>query len=117
MKRNPTLASNSTDGNRLLVNEVRFVEADIYVQFLGTSPFIQPETIWKGIERVASGSYDSAVLFNPQRQYTWDEKGPTYDVHNIPNSADLPETLIEAMGLYIVSRRTELENQCHIGKA
>ena len=49
LKRDPSLATNKTDGHRLFYNEARKVDADIYVQILGTSPFIKPSTIEKGI--------------------------------------------------------------------
>ena len=44
------LATNDTDGHSLFYNEAKKVEADIYIQILGTSPFIKKETIQKGIE-------------------------------------------------------------------
>ena len=49
-KRDPSLANNKTDGHKLFYNEVKNIEADIYVQILCTSPFIKKETIKKGIE-------------------------------------------------------------------
>lgn len=115
LKRDPALASNKTDGNRLFMNQVNQVEADLYIQILCTSPFITPATIEKGIDAVSNGMYDSAVLISRQKQYTWSENGPIYDIHNIPNSVDLPDTLIETMGLYIVKRETALVTQRRIG--
>jgi CMP-N-acetylneuraminic acid synthetase len=50
LKRDTNLASNATDGNKLFLNEVEFVDADIYIQILGTSPFIEKDTIQKGIK-------------------------------------------------------------------
>ncbi len=47
IKRDVSLANNQTDGNRLFMNGVENVDADIYVQILGTSPFIEEETIEK----------------------------------------------------------------------
>lgn len=50
LERAENLASNSTDGHQMFYNEVRQVEADIYIQILGTSPFIMKETIKRGID-------------------------------------------------------------------
>ena len=50
LKRDPELANNKTDGNKLFYNEVRQVKADIYIQILGTSPFIREETIRQGVQ-------------------------------------------------------------------
>ena len=115
LKRDPALASNITDGNSLFMNEVKNVDADIYVQILGTSPFISPSTIQKGIEKVKSGEFDSAVLINHEKQYTWDKDQPSYDINNIPNSVDLPDTLIETMGLYIITKEAATKLQRRIG--
>ena len=50
MKRDPELATNKTDGHSLFYNEAKKINADIYIQILGTSPFIKPSTIEKGIK-------------------------------------------------------------------
>jgi len=96
LMRDPVLASNATDGNRLFMNQVRQVEADIYIQALCTSPFIEPATIRKGVEALSGpdAGYDSAVLVRKDRLYTWKDGRPTYDIANIPNSFTLVETII-----------------------
>jgi regulator of RNase E activity RraA/CMP-N-acetylneuraminic acid synthetase len=115
LRRSPDLASNKTDGNRLFMNEVDSVEADIYIQMLCTSPFIDPETIRKGIDKVASKKFDSAVLVRRDKQYQWNDNGPIYDIENIPNSVDLEDSVIETMGLYIVSSDAARRTQRRIG--
>lgn len=117
MKRDPNLASNKTDGHQLFMNEVRFAAADIYIQILGTSPFIDTETLRKGIEALSAPDceYDSAVLVRNDKLYTWTDGKPNYNIEHIPNSNDLPGTLIETMGLYIVKRETALATNRRIG--
>lgn len=116
MRRDPTLASNKTDGNRLFLNEVRHTEADIYIQVLGTSPFIEIETLRRGVEMLSNGSeYDSAILVRKERMYLWKDGWPVYDMHNIPNSIDLGDTIIETMGLYMVKRDAALSTERRIG--
>lgn len=106
LKRDPALATNKTDGHTLFYNEAIKVDADIYIQTLCTSPFIKPETIQQGVKILAKrgGGYDSVVLVKREKQYTWDDNGPKYDRNHIPNSVDLPDTIIETMGLYITNR-------------
>jgi regulator of RNase E activity RraA/CMP-N-acetylneuraminic acid synthetase len=118
MRRDPRFATNKTDGNQLFMNEVRFVEADIYIQILCTSPFIQIETLKKGVEALQAdySEYDSVVLVRNDKQYTWKEGVPQYDIERIPNSIDLPETVIETMGLYIVKRQSALATSRRIGR-
>lgn len=103
LKRDPALANNRTDGHQMFYNEVRQVEADIYIQILGTSPFIKPETIKRGIDiLIENDEYDSVVLMKKDKQYLWENGQPKYDKFHIPNSNTLPDTIIESMGLYIV---------------
>ena len=117
LKRDPKLANNNTDGHKLFYNEVSQVDADIYIQILGTSPFIKEDTIRKGVEILKQyEEYDSVVLVKREKQYTWNEKSPNYDLNNIPNSKDLPDTVIETMGLYIVRSESAHNEKKRIGK-
>lgn len=117
LMREPALASNATDGNRLFMNQVRQIEADIYIQTLCTSPFIEPATMQRGVDALAQtdSSFDSAVLVRKDRLYTWSDGHPTYDIANIPNSFTLDETIIETMGLYIMRREAALKLERRIG--
>ena len=116
MKRDPELASNKTDGNKMFYNEVKHADSDIYVQVLCTSPFIDMDTIKLGIEKLKSSSeFDSAVLIRKERQYTWNDQGPDYNIDAIPNSVDLGDTIVETMGLYIVKKDAALSLKRRIG--
>ncbi len=119
LKREASLASNATDGNALFRNEVQHADADIYIQILCTSPFIEKETIKKGIEILKKDdAYDSAVLIRKEKLYTWDNRTlrPEYDMEQIPNSFTLEDTIIETMGLYIVKRDAALKTGRRIGE-
>ena len=117
MKRDKNLASNATDGHQMFMNEVNsYPDADIYVQLLCTSPFIKSETIDSAIKILKeSNEYDSAVMMKKDKFYFWENNKPSYDMNHIPNSKDLPETLIESMGLYIVKKETALKTNKRIG--
>lgn len=120
LKRDPNLATNKTDGNRLFYNEVSQVEADIYIQILCTSPFIKGETIKKGIDVLKEGTkHDSVVFVKREKQYTWnaETEKTNYNLDDIPNSFTLPDTIIETMGLYIVSAAAAKGLKKRIGKA
>lgn len=111
MKRDPELANNKTDGHKMFLNEVNsYPDADIYIQLLCTSPFIDPETIDNAIDELKRNSeYDSAILMKRDKFYFWENSKPLYDINNIPNSKDLPFTEIESMGLYICRKNTALD--------
>lgn len=116
LKRDPSLASNNTDGHKLFVNEVRSTDADLVFQVLGTSPFIEVETLKTSIRILKEQSeFDSVVLVSKQKQYTWKDGAPTYSISSIPNSIDLPETIVETMGLYGVRREAALRLGRRIG--
>ena len=106
MKRDAKLASNKTDGHELFANEAAKVDADIYIQCLCTSPFITPETMSRAIKALkANPKADSLVAVQKRKQYTWAKGRPAYGEGRIPNSVDLPDTVIESMGLYMVKRK------------
>jgi regulator of RNase E activity RraA len=120
LRRDPVLASNSTDGNKLFLNEVMSCNHNIVCQHLCTSPFIDAETVLKAISIIGSPSpsglcYDSSLLVREDKLYTWKGGKPTYDIENIPNSKDLPSTVIETMGLYAVTRNAAVSSRRRIG--
>lgn len=117
MHRSKSLASNKTDGNKLFLNEITSnSSADIYVQLLCTSPFINPSTIDNAIKTLMeSDEFDSALLMKFDKMYMWKDGQPFYDKYNIPNSKDLTDTVSETMGLYIVKKDTALKTNRRIG--
>lgn len=116
LKRDPSLANNKTDGNRLFMNEVRQVDADIYIQHLCTSPFVKESTIRAAVDLLATNqSIDSVVLGKEDKYYHWDERQPLYDMDNIPNSVDLPAERTEAMALYVIRKEAALKTERRIG--
>lgn len=116
LKRDPALASNKTDGNKLFLNEVTHTDADIIIQILGTSPFIEPKTLKHGIDVLRERQeHDSVVLVRRDKLYLWENGAPAYDRSNIPNSSTLPDTVMETMGLYMMRREDALRTGRRIG--
>ncbi len=100
------LASNSTDGHAMFAWECsQRPDADIWVQVLCTAPFITSDTIGRAIDAlIANPDADSLVGVSRTKQYCWDDGMPAYGIGRVPNSVDLPATIIEAMSLYVVRR-------------
>ena len=117
MQRDASLANNKTDGHEMFLNEIRhYPDADIYVQLLCTSPFIESETIDNALRCLKEDTlYDSALLMKKDKYYFWQNEEPVYDKKHIPNSADLPYTISESMGLYICRKETALSTQQRYG--
>jgi len=117
LKRDSKLASNKTDGHELFANECAKVDADLYIQCLCTSPFITAETMTRAIKAMkAKKDADSLVAVQKRKQYTWAKGRPAYGEGRIPNSVDLPETVIESMGLYMVKRKGKAKPKRRFGE-
>ena len=115
MRRDPAFATNATDGNKLFLNEVKHIDADIYFQVLCTAPFLQTESLQRGIEILRQGTHDSIVGGSTTKLYEWQNDAPLYDKAHIPNSVDLPPRFIESMGVYGITREAALRTQRRIG--
>ncbi len=118
LRRDSSLATNKTNGNELLLNEASQVEADIYVQALPTAPFISRETIDEAVfALLTSKEKDSVFTVKKDKFYLWSSTGtPKYNIQNIPNSADLEDTIFETMGLYIIRKESLLREKSRIGR-
>lgn len=114
--RDPKFATNKTDGHELFYNEARQIQGDIYIQILATSPFIDKNTIKKAIQVLKENTeYDSVVLVKKEKQYKWNDGKPSYNLEKIPNSIDLPDTIVETMGLYVTRAQVALDLKRRIG--
>jgi len=100
LRRDSKLASNKTDGHALFANECTRVSADIYFKACAQvrlSP-LTPSAVLSG--RLKPGQVRTHwSLFRKKKQYTWAKGRPSYGEGAIPNSVDLPDTIVESMGL------------------
>lgn len=99
--RDPSLASNDTDGHKLFSNESTITYADIVVQVLCTGPFIDAKVIDPALRQLKESKSTSLVAVTKEKLYLWDGTSPMYG-ESIPNSVDLPDHTIESMCLYAV---------------
>lgn len=116
LKRDSKLSASNVDGNAILYAAAEKINADIYVQVLCTNPFIKIETIETGIELLKeSNNFDSFFLAKKDYSYSWENVTPKYNISNIPNSTDLPYTISESMGIYIIKRKALQKTKRRIG--
>ena len=102
--------------NEVLKSFALEVKADYYVLTHATSPFIRPESIQKGIDKVLFENYDSAVGVKRLYEFLWKDNRPlNYSLTNIPRTQDLPLIYAETCGLYIYSRELILNQNRRIG--
>lgn len=105
--RPPELASNQTDGHELFAFECAQVEASTYIQALCTAPFVDADCVQRALDAMEAAGAASLVGVRREKQYLWGPDGPAYGWGRIPNSVDLPASLVEAMSLYIVRAGAE----------
>jgi len=113
--RDKKLADNNTDGNKLLENEIKNINADIYLQVLCTSPFIKEKTIKKSIDIIINENYNSVTTIFDEKMYLWKEGKPCYDINNIPNSYTLENITKETMSLYAITKEEFEKTGTRIG--
>ncbi len=114
LKREHWLGTNETTGDDLAYWQCRAVpQASCVVQVVPTSPFIKPETIRDAVELFrANDDVNSVVGCRCQQLYTWRDGQPGYRPGGqyLPNSTELPETLHETTGPYVMNPRQVVKN-------
>ncbi len=102
LRRGEDLDQDTTKMNEVLQRFAAGVPADVYVMTHTTAPFIQAETIQKGLDAVLSGEYDSAFAVKELRDFLWKDGKPfNYQLDAIPRTQDLPPLYEETSGFYI----------------
>lgn len=105
LKRSSNLDKSTTSMNEILRSFSEQVNSDIYVLSHATSPFIKSESIFKGIEKVKSGMYDSALTVEKLQEFIWKNgKSFNYNPSNIPRTQDLEVLYKETSGAYIFNK-------------
>jgi CMP-N-acetylneuraminic acid synthetase/regulator of RNase E activity RraA len=115
--RDKKYATNATDGNVLLQNEINNIKADIYLQILCTSPFTKTHNIEKCIDLLKDKKAKSVIGCYKKKMYVWENSEPLYDIINIPNSCDLGDTVIESMSLYGITKEEFMKTKMRVGSS
>lgn len=115
-RRPKELATNQTTGNDLAVRQAEHADTDIIVQVVPTSPFIGPETIDAALVTLVESDVDTVVGMRREKLYQWEQN--SYELHpayctdgQLPNSPELPWTVWETTGLYVMRRSFVLERE------
>lgn len=91
--------------------------ADIYVYAHATAPFVTVDTMWRCIEAVKSGEYDSAFCAVKLQDYLWQDGEPlNFDATNLPRTQDLKPIYQETSGVYVFTREVFEQYHRRIGK-
>lgn len=105
LRRSESLDQDTTKMNEVLSCFANDVDADIYVMTHTTAPFINAESIKKGLDAVVSGEYDSSFAAKKLQDFLWKDGKPfNYELNKIPRTQDLPALYEETSGFYIYRR-------------
>ena len=116
LKRSAHLDQSTTKINEVLSAFARDVPADVYVLAHATAPFLKPESIETGINKVCSGQYDSALTVHKMQEFVWKDGQPmNYDLAAVPRTQDLDPLFIETTGLYIYTHDLIVQRNTRIG--
>jgi CMP-N-acetylneuraminic acid synthetase len=117
INRPATLASDSTNGNDLLMFESNIVRADLYIQTFATNPLLRAATVDAAVEKLLSSpEHDSLFAVTREYGFFWDQNGPVnHDPRRLPRTQDLAPFFRETTGLYIIRRDALMSRKCRIG--
>ena len=105
LKRDKYLDGFQVKGLEIIDRFVKDVDADIYVLTHVTQPFTKPESISNAVEKVLSGSYDSAFSAVVLQDYMWMNGKPfNYDMKNIVRTQDLTPIYMETGAFFIFTK-------------
>lgn len=115
------LRKGETPMNEVLLNTIKKVEADIYLQTHSTNPLLTSESIETAIAkfRAARGRNDSLFSVTRLQQRLWDAMAlpVNHDPSVLQRTQDLRPIYIENSSLYLFTRESLVENGNRIGKS
>ena len=107
--------------NDVLVNTIRQLDAEVFLQTHSTNPFLSARTISAALRRYAegreAGTHDSLFTVTRLQARLWSEKAEpmNHDPSVLLRTQDLPPVLMENSCGYVFARTTLLERGNRIG--
>lgn len=116
LKRSEELDQDKTTMNEVLQAFAKDVPADIYIMTHTTAPFIQVNTIEKGLNAVLTEKYDSAFTVKKLQEFIWKDGKPfNYSLQKISRTQDLEPLYCETSGFYIYRKNIITDMNRRIG--
>jgi len=104
LKRDVILDSNETKGIDIYKSFIEKIDGDIYCLCHATSPFINKESIIKGILSVIN-DYDSAFSVSKIQTFTWYKNKPlNYQLDNVIRTQEIEPVYYETSAFYIFKK-------------
>lgn len=116
LKRNNSLDLNDTKGLDIYKSFTKNIDADIFGLFHATSPFIKPESIIKGFNKIINENYDSSFSVSKIQTFSWyDNKPLNYDLNNVVRTQNIKPIFYETSAFYIFESDILKKNNRRIG--
>jgi CMP-N-acetylneuraminic acid synthetase len=95
---------------------VNSVESDFYILCHATSPFVELDSINKGIDAILNYSYDSSFSVREFKSFAWYNGRPlNFELNSVPRTQDIQPVYLETSAFYIFSREMLLNHGKRIG--
>lgn len=116
LERIEALDASTTKINEVIGAFINEIDADVYVLAHATSPFIKVNSIEKGLTKIISEGYDSALSVQRMQEFLWMDNEPfNYNLSEIPRTQDLKPFYVETTGFYMFKREVFLESNKRVG--
>lgn len=116
LARDPELDLPSATSNDILAAFASLVPADVYALAHATSPFVEVESIRKGLGAVLDGTHDSAFSVRRSHDFVWLNGAPlNFDPSRIPRTQDLDPLFVETSAFYIFTSAVLLAHGRRVG--
>jgi CMP-N-acetylneuraminic acid synthetase len=119
LERPPELRDATTSMNDVLLNDIRRIDADLYLQTHSTNPLLRTNSVTRAIDEfLAAGRYDSLFSVTRRQARIWsaDAQPMNHDPSILVRTQDLPPFFEENSCLYLFSRESLERHGSRIGE-
>lgn len=117
LERNKELDSQAIRCGDIIKGFLDVVEADIYVMYHATSPFISENTLINCLNAVKSGEYDSAFAAKKLQNFMWYRNEPlNFSLDCAPRTQDMEPYFCEISSPYVFTRNVFEQYHGRTGK-
>lgn len=105
LKRDKSLDTDKTKGIDIYKSFINKIDSDIYCLCHATSPFIKPENIIKGINKLILEDYDSSFTVSRIQTFSWYKNKPiNYSLENVVRTQEIEPIFWETSAFYIFKK-------------
>jgi len=116
IRRSEELRGDDISMNDILMDDVKNIDADIYLQTHATNPLLTVGTIEKAIAVYKKSKSDSLFSVTPLQVRLWDKLNPiNHKKDDLPCTQKISPVFMENSNIYIFTKKSLLKNKHRIG--